>query len=56
MYAAAGLPRYWIVDPETETVTALELAKGVFEQVGSVTGTDEAVWDFGAGSRAHPAS
>jgi len=55
-YAAAGLPRYWTIDPETETVTALELVDGEYRQIGSVSGTDEAVWDFGAGSvRIRPA-
>jgi Uma2 family endonuclease len=54
-YAAAGLPRYWMIDPETETVTALELVDGEYRQIGSVSGTDEAVWDFGAGARAHSA-
>jgi Putative restriction endonuclease len=55
-YAAAGLLRYWTIDPETETVTDLELVDGEYRQVGSVRGTDAAVWDFGAGSvRIRPA-
>jgi Uma2 family endonuclease len=55
-YAAAGLPRYWTIDPHTETVTALALVDGAYRQIGSVRGTDEAVWEFGAGSvRIRPA-
>jgi len=48
-YAAVGLRRYWTIDPETETAIALELVDGEYHQIGSVSGTDEAVWDFGAG-------
>jgi Uma2 family endonuclease len=55
-YAAAGLPRYWTIDPETETVTALALVDGEYHQIGSVRGNDEVVWEFGAGSvRIRPA-
>lgn len=30
-YAAAGIPEYWIVDPEAETITVLTLPSGVAE-------------------------
>lgn len=30
-YAAAGIPEYWIVDPETETITVLTLPGGANE-------------------------
>jgi Uma2 family endonuclease len=30
-YAAAGIPEYWIVDPETETITVLMLPAGASE-------------------------
>ena len=30
-YAAAGIPEYWIVDPETETITVLTLPAGATE-------------------------
>lgn len=30
-YAAAGIPEYWIVDPETETITVLTLPSGASE-------------------------
>ncbi len=30
-YAAAGIPEYWIVDPETETITVLTLPTGATE-------------------------
>lgn len=32
-YAAAGIPEYWIVDPETETITVLMLPAGQTEYV-----------------------
>jgi Uma2 family endonuclease len=32
-YAAAGIPEYWIVDPETATVTVLSLPEGGTEYV-----------------------
>src|SRR5437867_3923763 len=28
VYAAAGIPAYWLVDPDAETVTVLELRQG----------------------------
>ena len=49
-YAQAGLPHYWVVDPDDETVTAFALVEGVYQETGFVRGTEEAVWDFGAGS------
>jgi Uma2 family endonuclease len=29
-YAAAGIPEYWIVDPEEETITVLTLERGTY--------------------------
>ncbi len=48
-YAQAGLPRYWVVDPNEETVAAFALMSGEYREVGAVAGHDEAAWDFGAG-------
>ena len=33
-YAEAAIPEYWIVDPQTETVTVLTLADGEYEEHG----------------------
>lgn len=33
-YAVAGIPEYWIVDPEREIVTVLQLADGVYTEHG----------------------
>ena len=33
-YAEAGIPEYWIVDPQDETVTVLTLANGEYEEHG----------------------
>jgi Uma2 family endonuclease len=49
-YAQAGLPRYWVVDFDGEKVTAYSLRAGVYEEVATVSGTDAAEWDFGAGT------
>lgn len=55
-YARAGLPRYWIVDPADETVTAFVLVEDMYQEIGSVRRTQEATWEFGAGSvRIRPA-
>jgi Uma2 family endonuclease len=34
-YAAAGIPEYWIVNPEEETVTVLTLAGDSYADHGS---------------------
>jgi Uma2 family endonuclease len=38
---SAGVPSYWLVDPDEPSVMVLELRDGVYEQVAHVTG-DEA--------------
>ena len=48
-YAKAGLPRYWVFDPETLVLTAFELRDGVFVDVAEVGPDDEVVLDFGVG-------
>lgn len=34
-YQACGIPEYWIVDPQTQTVLVLELKTGLYEEVGT---------------------
>ncbi len=46
-YAAAGLPRYWIVDPGGPTLTAYELEDGEHRPVGEFGPDDEADLDVG---------
>lgn len=47
-YAAAGLPRYWIVDPDGPALTAYELDDaGAFRTVGEFGPGDEADLDTG---------
>ncbi len=46
-YAAAGLPRYWIVDPDGPTLAAYELAAGEFRLVDEFSPDDEADLDVG---------
>ena len=49
-YAAAGAPRYWILDPaELPTLIAYELADGAYLEVARVVGRDTARLSFGAG-------
>lgn len=49
-YAQAGLPRYWVFDPETLVLTAFELRDGVFVDVAEVGPDDEVTLDFGVGT------
>jgi Uma2 family endonuclease len=39
-YAAAGVPAYWIVDPEVPSLTALRLEAGAYVEEAVVAGTD----------------
>jgi Uma2 family endonuclease len=41
-YARAGIPEYWIIDPQPQTITVLRLAEGGYELHG----------EFGKGSQA----
>ncbi|MBE9204132.1 Uma2 family endonuclease [Synechocystis salina LEGE 06099] len=34
-YQACGIPEYWIVDPQTQTVLVLELSAGCYQEVGN---------------------
>jgi Uma2 family endonuclease len=38
---AAGVPSYWLVDPEGPSITVLELHEGIYREVANVTGTEE---------------
>jgi Uma2 family endonuclease len=46
-YAAAGLPRYWIVDPREETLTPYVLIEGVFTPIAVHGRGDTADLDLG---------
>jgi len=37
---SAGVPSYWLVDPDGLSVTVLELRDGTYEQVGRATGAE----------------
>ncbi|NJP10448.1 MAG: Uma2 family endonuclease [Leptolyngbyaceae cyanobacterium RU_5_1] len=39
-YQDRGLPEYWIIDPQTETVLILELAGTDYREVGTFCGND----------------
>lgn len=39
-YEVAGCPSYWVVDPDTATLTAWELIDGTYAQVAHVSGEE----------------
>jgi Uma2 family endonuclease len=39
-YQNCGIPEYWLVDPENQTVLVLELTGTTYTEVGSFTGND----------------
>lgn len=39
-YAARGIPEYWLVDPEVQTVTVLQLQNDRYGEVGRLQGDD----------------
>lgn len=49
-YAAAGLPRYWVVDPDGPEVMVFELEGHGFVERGQYGPNDEATLSFGPGS------
>lgn len=40
VYQEAGVPAYWLVDPEVPGVTVLELVDGTYEEVAAVGGEE----------------
>jgi Uma2 family endonuclease len=49
-YAAAGLPRYWVVDPDGPALFAFELESGGYKERLELGPDDEADLDFGPAS------
>lgn len=49
-YAAAGLPRYWVVDPAEPSITAFELQDGDWVEVARAAADERVKLDFGAGT------
>lgn len=47
-YEAAGVPEYWLVDPDEPSLTVLRLIDGRYEQTANVTGDEpyEATYPF----------
>ncbi|MDX2212196.1 MAG: Uma2 family endonuclease [Oculatellaceae cyanobacterium bins.114] len=39
-YAACEIPEYWLIDPEEQTVTVLQLQDGAYIEVGTVKGSE----------------
>lgn len=40
-YEAAGCPSYWVIDPDTPSLTAWELDEGAYVEVAQVSGAEE---------------
>jgi Uma2 family endonuclease len=40
-YQDCGIPEYWIIDPNTQTVLILELLDGNYQEVGSFSGREQ---------------
>lgn len=49
-YAAAGLPRYWIVDPRDELITAYALVDGILTPTATLGRGDVGDLDVGVGT------
>lgn len=50
LYAAAGLPRYWVVDPAEPSIIAFELLDGGWAKVAQAGPEERVELDFGAGT------
>jgi hypothetical protein len=48
LYEQAGVPNYWIVDPDANSVTALRMSDGLYEQASPVN--DSIELQVGAGA------
>ena len=42
-YAARGIPEYWILDPQAETVIVLRLEAGIYVEVGQLRGNERII-------------
>ena len=42
-YAEARVPEYWIVNPQTETITVLRLRENAYEEAGSYRRGESAI-------------
>ena len=40
-YQACGIPEYWIIDPNTQTILVLELVERIYTEVGSFSGEEK---------------
>ena len=40
-YEDCAIPEYWIIDPETQTLLILKLSDGIYQEVGSFSGTSQ---------------
>jgi Uma2 family endonuclease len=38
-YAARGIPKYWLIDPEQNAITVLQLDQGSYVEVGQFSGS-----------------
>jgi Uma2 family endonuclease len=38
-YQERGIPEYWLIDPSQQTVTVLELADGIYQELGVFSGS-----------------
>ena len=42
-YQDCGIPEYWIIDPNTQTVLVLELTEGNYTEIGNFSGNEQIV-------------
>ncbi len=42
-YQDCGIPEYWIIDPETQTVLVLELIEKTYSELGSFSGQEQVI-------------
>ena len=40
-YQDCGIPEYWIIDPNTQTILVLELVEGIYTEVGSFSDREQ---------------